>query len=33
LGFDIGNVREWLRRYSNRPIRSIAVLPLDNPFR
>jgi len=30
LGFDIGGARGWLRRYSNRPIRSIAVLPLEN---
>jgi TolB-like protein/DNA-binding winged helix-turn-helix (wHTH) protein len=30
LGFDIGGAREWLRRHSNRPIRSIAVLPLQN---
>jgi len=30
LGFDIAGAREWLRRYSNRPIHSIAVLPLEN---
>ncbi len=30
LGFDVAGSREWLRRYSNRPIHSIAVLPLEN---
>jgi TolB-like protein/DNA-binding winged helix-turn-helix (wHTH) protein/Tfp pilus assembly protein PilF len=30
LGLDISGARQWLLRYSNRPIRSIAVLPLEN---
>jgi TolB-like protein/DNA-binding winged helix-turn-helix (wHTH) protein/Tfp pilus assembly protein PilF len=30
LGFNIGGARQWLLRHSNRPIRSIAVLPLEN---
>lgn len=30
LGFDIGGARQWLRRRTNPPIRSLAVLPLEN---
>jgi TolB-like protein/DNA-binding winged helix-turn-helix (wHTH) protein len=30
LGFDIANARRWLLRTSTRPIRSVAVLPLEN---
>ena len=30
LGFDIAGAREWLRRSSTRPVRSLAVLPLEN---
>jgi TolB-like protein/DNA-binding winged helix-turn-helix (wHTH) protein/Tfp pilus assembly protein PilF len=30
LGLDIGDARHWLRRRSNPPLRSIAVLPLEN---
>jgi TolB-like protein/DNA-binding winged helix-turn-helix (wHTH) protein len=30
LGFDIGGAREWLRLRSNRPVHSLAVLPLEN---
>jgi len=30
LGFDVSSVREWLLRHSNRPVRSLAVLPLEN---
>jgi TolB-like protein/DNA-binding winged helix-turn-helix (wHTH) protein len=30
LGFDVGGAGEWLRRHSNRPVRSLAVLPLEN---
>jgi TolB-like protein/Flp pilus assembly protein TadD len=30
LGLDIGGARQWLRRRSNPPIRSLAVLPLEN---
>jgi TolB-like protein/DNA-binding winged helix-turn-helix (wHTH) protein/Flp pilus assembly protein TadD len=31
LGFDIGGAREWLRTESDRPVHSLAVLPLSNP--
>jgi TolB-like protein/DNA-binding winged helix-turn-helix (wHTH) protein/Tfp pilus assembly protein PilF len=30
LGFNLGGARDWLRHYGNRPIHSIAVLPLQN---
>ena len=30
LGFDIGGARASLRRYTNRPVRALAVLPLRN---
>jgi TolB-like protein/DNA-binding winged helix-turn-helix (wHTH) protein len=30
LGFDVGGARQWLRRQSNRPMHSLAVLPLEN---
>jgi TolB-like protein len=30
LGFDVGGTRRWLRRTSNRPVSSLAVLPLRN---
>src|SRR6185369_13056551 len=30
LVFDIGGARTWLRRQSNPPVQSLAVLPLDN---
>ena len=30
LGLDIGGARQWLRRQSNPPLRSVAVLPLEN---
>ena len=30
LSFDIGGAQRWLRRQSNRPVRSLAVLPLQN---
>ena len=30
LSFDIGGSRQWLRRQSNHPIHSLAVLPLQN---
>lgn len=30
IGFDIGGAGRWLGRHSNRPIRSLAVLPLQN---
>jgi len=30
LGLDIGGARQWLRRRSNPPLRSVAVLPLEN---
>ncbi len=30
LGFNVGGAREWLRRRSNQPVRSLAVLPLQN---
>jgi TolB-like protein/DNA-binding winged helix-turn-helix (wHTH) protein/Flp pilus assembly protein TadD len=31
LEFDIGGAREWLRTESDRPVHSLAVLPLSNP--
>ena len=30
LSFDIGGSRQWLRRQSNHPVHSLAVLPLQN---
>jgi TolB-like protein/DNA-binding winged helix-turn-helix (wHTH) protein/Tfp pilus assembly protein PilF len=30
LGFNIGGAREWMWRHSSPPIRSLAVLPLEN---
>jgi TolB-like protein len=30
LGFDVGGAGTWLRRESNRPVRALAVLPLEN---
>jgi TolB-like protein/DNA-binding winged helix-turn-helix (wHTH) protein/Tfp pilus assembly protein PilF len=30
LSFDVGGARQWLRRHSNHPVRSLAVLPLQN---
>ncbi len=30
LGLDVGGARQWLLRHSNRPMGSLAVLPLEN---
>jgi TolB-like protein/DNA-binding winged helix-turn-helix (wHTH) protein/Tfp pilus assembly protein PilF len=30
LSFDVGGARQWLRHHSNHPVRSLAVLPLQN---